>query len=743
MSHINILILTLILLPVGPLKAQQDPYLQLYRHTRAARYVDPLIGTSGEGSTYPGAVSPWGMVAASPHTTYTSKMGYFTGKTIAPAGYYYGEPVINGFGQTHLSGVACPALGAPVIAVNTGKLTPGKYTSAYSNETAKAGYYSVTLDDMNTRVHITTTTHTACYQFEFRGKGPNYVITDAFFNLSWAKHDGYVKKEGRDAWAGWSQTGNLCNQGDRETVYFYVRSMTPFAETGIWRSKKILPATPEAQGNVGAWYAYPGPGTVHIAIGISYVSMKNAKENLESEIGNKDFKTVLQENIARWDSLLGRIEITDPGREKEKRIFYTALYHTLLHPNVVSDVNGEYPLYEAPGTGVNKEHPRYGMFSMWDTYRNLHALLSLLYPEQQQEMLYTLEDMTLTAGYPPRWELYGSEINLMVGSPAESILSEGLVKGFRYLQPEKLFETLYKSATDTHSDWRPGNREYWERGFIPRKTKKVWGTVSTTLEYCYHDWALSVFADSTGHEKEADLLQKQSKTWRILYDKSCGVVRPKNKKGEWMKNFNPAALKDKSILLSWFLKDHGGPGFVEGNAYQYTFMVPHDIEGLTGLMGSVDTFGSHLEYIFKNGYFTLWNEPDMLYPYLLGEDPDLNTYMQQQLRDLRATYFTGAPDGIPGNDDAGTLSAWYIFTALGFYPVNPAGGQYVPGIPLFNNIRIKLYGTDTLLRITADFDVKNGHWDKVIFDNEMLGKRSIQHSRIIRGGHLVFHGSSR
>ncbi len=717
---------------------QPGNYERVIANTRVARFVNPLIGTAGEGYTYPGAVSPWGMVSASPHTTYTSRTGYMTGKTIAPAGYYYGEPRINGFGQTHLSGVACPALGAPVIAVNRGRLTPEKYASSYSNEVAKAGYYSVLLDDVKTRVHVTTTPHAACYRFVFRGKDPGYILLDACLNLSWAKHDGYVEKAGKNAWAGWSLTGNTCSQGDRQKVFFYVRSLSPISATGMWRSKKILTDTQQASGKVGAWFACHGSDTVDVAIGISYVSMKNAKENLEKEIGNKDFGTVLQENVARWDSLLSRIRILDNGREKEKEIFYTALYHTLLHPNIVSDVNGEYPLYDAPGTGKDTVHPRYGLFSLWDTYRNLHALLSLFYPQQQQDMLFTLEDMTLSAGHPPRWELYGSEINLMVGDPAVAVLSEGFTKGFHFRQPEKLFETLYKNATDTLNTWRPGNREYLHLGYIPRKTKNVWGSVSTTLEYSYHDWCLAAFARKLGREKEAAVLEKQSKRWRTLYDEQCRIIRPRNKKGEWISPFDPAALKDPTILLSYFLKDHGGPGFVEGNAYQYTFMAPHDIKGLIELSGSVDTFGSHLEYIFENGYFTLWNEPDILYPYLLAADPGRITYMQQQLQQLRSLYFTSSPDGIPGNDDAGTLSAWYVFTALGFYPVNPTGGQYVPGIPLFDHIEIRMPETGALLRITSDPDLQNNHRQKVIFNGKPLKQLSLPHNLLIRGGHLVF-----
>ena len=731
------IIFTFYFLLAFSLNAQTEDYAQIYQYTDATHYVNPLIGTAGEGYTYPGATSPWGMVSASPHTTYTTRLGYITGKTIAPAGYYHGEPLIEGFGQTHLSGVACPELGAPVIAVNTEKLTPYDYASSYSAEVAKAGYYSVMLDDMKTKVKITTTQRAAYYQFIFMGNGTNYVLVDAANNLSWGDHNGFVEKVNSQTYSGWSQTGNFCYQGNEQKVYFYLKAITHSDDSGLWRSRGKVSDAKQVNGHVGAWLSYENAKTVDVIIGISYVSMNNAKQNLENEIGNKNFETVLRENINKWESVLGVIKISDKNKEKEKEIFYTALYHALLHPNVVSDVNGAYPLYESKGFGVNKEYPRYGLFSMWDSYRNVHALLSLFYPDQQQNMLYTLEDMTLAAGHTPRWELHGSEINLMVGDPALSILSEGVVKGFKLKKGEELFDVLYQNATDINSSWRPGNFEYLEHGFIPEKTDDVWGSVSTTLEYSYHDWALSEFAQRIGRDREVSQLVAQSQRWRILFDNKTKVIRPKNKHSDWISDFDPGVMED-AWWMSLFIKNHGGPGFVEGNAYQYTYMVPHDIAGLIDLFGSVEEFSSQLKDIFDNGYFTLWNEPDMIYPYLLGTDPRLNNYMQQQLQHQRSTYFTTTADGIPGNDDAGTLSSWYVFTALGFYPVNPASGQYALGVPLFNDIQIRIPGADSLFKITANFSVETESWEMAIYNNETLDKLSISHEQIINGGHLDF-----
>ncbi|MBE9538429.1 MAG: GH92 family glycosyl hydrolase, partial [Proteobacteria bacterium] len=690
----------------------------LYSSTGVARYVNPFIGTAGEGYTYPGAVSPWGMVSASPHTTYTSQLDYLVGNTIAPAGYAYGKPKIDGFGQTHLSGVACNELGAPVIAVSSQALAPGNYASSYSEEVARAGYYSVFLEQANASVEATTTQRVALYKFQFHSKGKNYVLLDASKNLSWMSHAGYIKKLGPQEYGGWSQTGNFCSSGNEQKVYFSIKLLSPAGASGTWQDNgDDINQNTEASGDVGAWFEFTGAGTVTAAIGISYVSMENAAKNLESEVGDNSFETILAANIQQWETQLGKIRVNDPDKGERKTVFYTALYHALLHPNIVSDTNGDYPLYQSAGKGIgnNENYPRYGLFSLWDSYRNVHALLSLFYREQQQAMLYTLEDMSLSAGHPPRWELYGSETNIMVGDPAQSVLAEGIVKGFKFQEPEKLFATLYKSATDVTSDWRPGNASYWEKGFIPEKTDDVWGSVSTTLEYAYNDWALAQFAESIGKLEEAALLHAQSLRWRTLFDGKTGTVRPKRKNGKWLTNFDPATMED-SWWVSLVVKNHGGPGFVEGSAYQYTFMVPHDTEGLLELFGSTKAYTDQLAFIFDNNHFTLWNEPNMAYPYLLGMDEDRQSMMQSIIQNQRRDNFSNVPAGIPGNDDAGVLSAWYVFSILGFYPANPASGDYLIGIPGFQDISLQFPNSQSTLGIKADFDVEMGQWQHIYLD---------------------------
>ncbi len=257
------------------------------------------------------------------------------------------------------------------------------------------------------------------------------------------------------------------------------------------------------------------------------------------------------------------------------------------------------------------------------------------------------------------------------------------------------------------------------------------------MEYSYHDWALSQFALGLGRKKEAAFLIKQSQRWRTLFDPLSKVVRPKKKNGNWVSSFDPEAMDD-SWWLSLIVRNHGGPGFVEGNAFQYTYMIPHDISGLIDLFGSKKQFSTNLKSVFENNQFSLWNEPDMIYPYLLSIDTSELAKMQKIIQNQRTTHFTTLPNGIPGNDDAGALSGWNVFSALGFYPVNPASGEYVLGVPWFNDIQISIPNSDTLFKICSNFNTHNEQWERVNLNNKGVKKTNIKHEDILKGGELQF-----
>jgi len=722
--------------------------------TEFAKSVDPFIGTAGDGNTYPGAVLPWGMVSVSPQNTYTDPLGYLLGEPPAPAGYYFASPEragsskINGFGQTHLSGVGCPELGAPVIAAVSGNMNVHDYSSHYTNEVAFPGVYSVQLNDFNIKAELTATTRVGVHRFTFPADRKSYVGVDVAKNLSWASHVGYIEHVSAFEMVGWSKTGNFCNQGNNQKVYFSVRTnIKPqeFGTWGWWMEKNRL----NHSGDVGGYWRFASGQRVEIYVGVSYVSVANAQANLNQEMESKDFDDISLAAIDQWESTLGRIAVSnvEPDTELDKsnehrKTFYTALYHSLLNPSVISDVNGDFPLYKTNGTGNDNSYIRYSIFGLWDSYRSLHSLLSLAYPQVQQDMLRTLEAMTLEAGHAPQWELLGSEVNMMVGDPALIVFAEGYRKGFQYNDIHALYDILLKDTLDDSTDnhRRPGNALYHKFGYVPQKTTGVWGSVSTTLEYSFADWALAQLADALGDIQMRDQLLQQADGWQKLYDPATRMLRPRGADGKWMEPFDTTMMKGERLegdLVGY----SGGPGYVEGNAWHYAFMVPHALPQLINLHGGAQNFKQRLASLFDQGHFTLWNEPDIASPYLFSLADDLPR-TQQEIINARDEFFSNAVAGIPGNDDTGALSSWYVFSAMGFYPVNPVNGEYRLGIPSFKRVTIKL---DKQFYAGDEFTIKAtgellSPLPDVTLNNIPIDQGYITHEQITAGGVLEFNG---
>ena len=700
-------------------------------HSTLGKYVNPFIGTDGEGHTFPGAVRPWGMVSVNPHTNYTTPIDLMRGGPVAPSGYHFGEEKIKGFGQTHLSGVGCPDLGAPVVRVKNGIRDFGLTGSKYSKEQAWPGYYSVKLNDFETLVEVTATKRVGVHRFTFKKNTPSHIILSASHNLGWIDDDGFVKFISDHELIGWSETGKFCSQNNSRKVYFAAKINKQPSEYGTFEGEGGE-STDELtrSGKAGAFWTFEDKDSVELYIGISYTSIENAKANLEFELSNKNFEVVKSEAEKEWEQILGRINVKG-GSKKERTLFYTSLYRTLIHPNVVSDVSGDYPLFGMLGIGNNKFNERYGVFSMWDTYRNVHGLLSLIYPEKQQAMLLTLEDMAHEANFIPQWELLGNEVNMMVGDPALPIIAEGVIKGFKFKNLEELYSILYRGATEgSDIGRRPGNLKYQTLGYIPHKTKGVWGAVSTTLEYAYHDWSLAKIAGHLGKEEDKNILLTHANGWKKLFDQETFTLRPIKQDGEWLAPFDPKATKGEHKLKA------GGPGYVEGSAYQYSYMVPHGIKELIALHGGEEEFKKHLEAVFNNGDFTLWNEPDMAYPYLFTYLENGLPITQRLVKEILKKHFDNTPKGLPGNEDVGTLSAWYIFSSLGLYPADPVSGEFRLGIPLFNEIEISIgdSANPPLLKIKKNAFQKN----QISFEGISIKDGGIKHSDLIKGGELNF-----
>jgi predicted alpha-1,2-mannosidase len=625
-------------------------------------WVDPFIGTGGEGNTFPGATVPWGLVSPSPHTRLSSVADYVNGQGLTSAGYRAGDPTLLGFGMTHISGAGCPDLGAPVLSAQAGDPVRGA-TTTYANERAWPGYYAVDLPDVV--VETTATPRVALFRFRFSGDGS--LVLDAARSLSWTSPpSGQVQIVSPIEVEGYSDTGSFCLGPNRGRVYFVLRIDRAADQTGVFGS----------DGDVAAWLRVGG-GTLEARVGISLVSIDGARRNLD-EPGIKAFDEVRFAAQAIWEERLGGV-VVQGGSDEQRRTFYTALYHALLHPSVASDLDGAY-LRFGGGTGTASA-PRYHIFSLWDTYRTVHPLLALLYPQQAREMAQSLVDMTREAGAPPRWELAGAESDVMVGDPADIVLADSAVKG---IVPDGLREVapvlVAAASSGTH---RPAAAQYDLLGYVPMDVAEtVWGPVSTTLEYALADSALSRLLETLGLSDPS--LEARSLGFLALWDGT--FLRPRFADGSFFSPFDPDALDG-----SRFYQRSGGPGYVEGTAWTYLFAAPRSLPALVDKMGGEGAFLPRLQAFFDQGKLLGWNEPDLAYPYLFSHFAGQLPRTGPPVRSLLSR-FTTARDGLPGNDDAGTLSAFYVFSAIGLYPDVPATADYAIGSPIFDRSELSIPG---------------------------------------------------
>lgn len=650
-------------------------------------FVDPFIGTAGEGNTYPGAQRPWGLASASPHNSYSTPLDYLAGLPITPSGYRYGEPLHFGFGFTHLSGVGCPDLGAPVVALvgDAADELPEDYGEPYGDETATAGYYATTLTERGVRVEATATERVGVLRYTFPPDfaGPALLRFDTDIAISWNRDEGSSQLVGPRAVEGSVTTGLFCAQQNTQTLYFSAQLSRDAVET-------------ETPGTLAV--AGVADGALEVAVGLSWSSLAGARANLEAELGDRDFDQVREEARDAWQSVLSRLHV-EGGDDDLKTMVYTALYHLAVHPNLFSDAG---------------EAPRYTVYSMWDSYRNVHPLLALLYPERAADMLAWLAELTLDWGAPPKWELMGQEVQMMVGDPALPVFADGLAKGLfdaAGVDPTTLYPVLRDAALREEAPLhRPGNASYLALGYVPmEEASTVWGPVSTTLEYAYADWSLARLAEAAGEPGDAALFDAQAARWTELFDPETGLLRPKMADGSWYEPFEQDAIQGSNDLYD----PSGGPGFVEGTAWHYAFFVLHDIEGLIAAHGGPEPFESTLEAAFDTpGRFVMWNEPDIHQPWLFSR-LDKPERTAARVREAALAYFDTTPEGLPGNDDAGTLSAWLVFAALGFYPDPPGSPDYALGAPLFDRVELRVPGREPFaiaLDEGADPTARLTHW---------------------------------
>ena len=718
-------------------------------------FVNPFIGTTNFGTTNPGAVTPNGMMSVTPFNVMGSDLNAFDKDSrwwSAP--YEYSNTYFTGYAHVALSGVGCPEASSLLVMPTSGELCVDytSYGTGYSDEIAIPGYYANTLTRYGIKTEVTATPRTACERFTFpAGKG-NIIINlgQGLTNECGAM----VRKVNETEIEGFKQLGTFCYNSDAVfPIYFVMRVSHEPQSAAPWKFMPELKAVEaEWSNDDGTYKLYPGYGKevagdnvgycfcyenlkegeqITIQIGVSFVSIENARKNLNTEQKGKNFDTIRAEAEDQWNKDLGRIQV-EGGTEKQKRIFYTALYHALIHPSIISDVNGEYPKMESGETG-HSNFTRYTVFSLWDTYRNLHQLLTLVYPERQTDMLRSIVGMYEDSGWLPRWELFGRETLTMEGDPAAIVIADSWIKGLRDFDISKAYEGMIKSATTKGIDnpLRPDIDPYIGQGYIPlgyfANDLSGDNSVSHALEYCVADFAISQLADSLGDKVRAKEFLKRSRSYRRYFCKEHGTLRPITAEGEFLGDFNPATGKNFENV----------PGFHEASAWCYTFSATHDIKGLTTLMGGKRKFIDSLQMIFDSNIYDPANEPDIAYPYLFSRFQGEEWRTQKEVKKLLDTYYLDTPEGLPGNDDTGTMSAWAVFSMLGFYPDSPGEPFYTFTTPVFDKIALNTPKGE--IRIECKYNKNDCHYIKDIY---VGGKKHngfrIHHNKLLSGKEIVF-----
>ncbi len=715
-----------------------------------ADYVNPFIGTSNFGATNPGAIAPRGMVSVSPFNVAGSQNSPLEKDSRWLSNPYVNENTfLTGFSHVNLSGVGCPDLGVIITMPTTGNLEINhlKYGSTYTDEVAKAGFYSTTLNKYNTKVETTATTRTGISRYSFP-KGKSNILLNLGLGLT-NEQGGTIKIVSPTEIEGMRNVGSFCYYKADESypVYFAAKFSEPSKEFGLWKN------TPKYKGVEGQWMPYNGktrlykgyrkeivgdsigaymsydfkePTQVEVKIGVSYVSIENARENLEKETSGLAFDEIQQQTASKWNDLLSKMTV-EGGTKDDKVIFYTALYHALIHPNTLNDINGEYPKMATRET-LKTDGTRFTVFSLWDTYRNLHSLMSLVYPKQQSDMVKSMLSVYDESGWLPKWELNATETTTMVGDPAGIIIADTYLRGIKDFDAEKAYQAMVKSATQLENNaLRPGIKEYVEKGYLTTASTKS-GSVSTTQEYNTTDFAIAQLAKALGKKEDEQLYRKRSISYRKLFDKEYNLLRPKNDDNSWVTPFNPETGANFQKNL----------GFIEGNSWQYTFMAAHDAKGLMTLMGGKKAYSKQLQNVFNIGQFDMANEPNIGYPYLFNYVKGEEWRTQKKVSELITKYFKNTPDGLPGNDDTGTMSAWLIYSMMGIYPISPASPIYTVTTPVFDKITIQLdnrYYKNKQLVIEKK---GTGKIKRLKLNHKTYNSYFINHNDLVKEGHLEF-----
>lgn len=717
-------------------------------------YVNPFIGTSNYGTTNPGAICPQGMMSVTPFNVMGSESNRFDKDSQWWSTPYSADnDYMTGFAHVNLSGVGCPELGSLLLMPTAGELKVDyrEYGSKYKDEVAHPGYYSNVLTKYGIKTEATASMRTGLSRFTFP-KGQGNILLNLGEGLT-NETGATVRIVNETEIEGSKLLGTFCyNPQAVFPIYFVMKVSKAPKSMGYWKKQREMKGVEaewdvysgkyklytkynrEMSGDdVGVWFTYDTEENeaIEVKMGVSFVSIENARLNMNTEQPGFDFDKVRTTASNMWNSDLSRVKV-EGGSKDDKTIFYTALYHLLIHPNIIQDVNGEYPMMESLKVGHTTGN-RYTVFSLWDTYRNVSTLMTLLFPERQLDIIRTMVDMYKESGWLPKWELYGRETLTMEGDPSIPYIVDAWMRGLRDFDVETAYEAMRKGAT-TPGEFnllRPDNNDYMSKGYVPLR-EQYDNSVSHALEYYIADWNLSQFAKALGKKEDAKLFYDRSMGYKHYYSKEFGTLRPILPDGTFYSPFNPKQGENFEP----------NPGFHEGSAWNYTFYVPHDIPGLVKLMGGQKKFVDKLQMVFDEGHYDMANEPDIAYPYLFSYFKGDAWRTQILVRELLSKYYHNAPNGLPGNDDTGTMSTWAVFSMMGFYPACPGDMDYVLTSPTFNKVTIdlnkKFYPKGELVIESMHNSPEDIYIKEVTADGKKLKGYTISQEELVNAGTLKF-----
>jgi len=732
-------------------------------------YVNPMIGTSKMGHVFPGATAPFGMVQLSPQTNFEVlfKEGQYNAKAYEYcAGYQYRDTTIIGFAHTNFSGTGHADLGDLLVMPTTGKLildpietkegTKGFYSKfSHKNETAKAGYYRVDLEDYKIKAELTATERVGFHQYTFPKSTESHILLDLVYNVY--HHDNknvwtFLRVENDSTVTGYRQTKGWART---KKIFFAIKFSKAFKSYGHKKYDTLkyngfygrfdeTKNFPEMAGkDIRAYFNFDtNEGEkIQLKFALSSVSTAGAMRNLEAEIPHWDFEKTKAETQQKWHTELSKIEV-ETIEESQKETFYTALYHTMLSPILYEDVDGKYRGLDQ-NIHESKGFTNYTIFSLWDTYRALHPLFNIIQQERNNDMIKSMlaHQEESVHNMLPIWSHYANENWCMIGYHATSVIADAIVKNVGDFDKKQALKASVATANVSYFD---GLGDYINYSYVP--DDKSHSSVSKTLELAYDDWTIAQIAKDVGNPSIEKTFLERSTYYKNVFNPVNGYMSPKLSNGKFRKNFDPL--------------DTHGQGFIEGNAWNYGLYVPHQLDEMVSMMGGKERFSQHLDSLFTMelddkyiaqheditrdgilGNYVHGNEPGHHIPYLYNWTGE-SYKTQARVRMILDTMYGPGVDGLCGNDDAGQMSAWYIFSSLGFYPVTPGSDRYALGSPMVKNAVLNLENGNKLEIKTINQSTENVYVRRLTINGEEINRNYILHKEIMNGGEFVFEMSA-